>query len=344
MYLLTERRGSGRRSGAGGGGADGGGPRTGSRRGGQGRAPAGGGARNRRPPRDARPGRRRARDRRPPRTLQAARPVARATPFLPRSAATDRRLDGGGPVEAGVVVPPGAARVVLPWRRVSPLRDAKKWRWPLPGRGWKRRKKEKGGLGLLAGPPSNGLSRATAHGATQSRQHMWRESALPRQLPSRRRSSVVAWSRQSMWRDSSGTRTTELGVTKRATVPARAGKGAAVAGAEAYSNRARPPIPMAVSRSACEPARLQARAASGRHSRTSAPPACCRGCGLAWPRVNTAHKLAWPLAARRQVGSAEGCARGAVPPPQRASTTPKVWSRLAFSLRAAVNERWQDGF
>ena len=127
-------------------------------------------------------------------------------------------------------------------------------------------------------------------------------------------------------------------------VPAGAGKGAAMAGAEADSNRARPPTPMAVSRSAREPPRLQAGAASGRHSRTSAPPAClCRGCGLAWSRVNTAHKLAWPQAARRQVGSAEGCARGAVPR-QRASTTPKVQSSLEFSLRAAVNERWQDGF
>ena len=143
MYLLTERRGSGRRSGAGGGGADGGGPRT----------------------------------------PQAAGPVARAAPFLPCSAATDRRTDGGGPVEARVVVPPGAARVVLPWRGVSPLRDTRKWRRPLPGRGWKRRRrKEKGGLGLLAGPPSNGLSRATAHGATQSRQCMWRDSVLPRQV------------------------------------------------------------------------------------------------------------------------------------------------------------------
>ena len=142
--------------------------------------------------------------------------MARAAPFLPRSAATDRRPDGGGPVEARVVVPPGAARVVLPWRGVSPLRDAKKWQRPLPGRGWKRRKKEKGGLGLLAGPPSNGLSHATAYGATQSRQHMWRDSALPHQLPGRRRSSVVAWSRQSMWRDSSVSRATELGATKRA--------------------------------------------------------------------------------------------------------------------------------
>ena len=130
-------------------------PGTGGLRGGQGR-----------PPREARPSPRQARDRRPPRTPQAAGPVARAAPFLPRSAATDRRPDGGGPVEARVVVPLGAARVVVPWRGVSPLRDAKKWRRPLPGRGWKRRKKEKGGLGLLAGPPSNGLSRATCIGAT----------------------------------------------------------------------------------------------------------------------------------------------------------------------------------
>ena len=129
-------------------------PGTGGLRGGQGRpprearpGPRSRQARDRRPPREARPGRRRARDRRPPRTPQAAGPVARAAPFLPRSAATDRRPDGGGPVEARVVVPPGAARVVLPWRGVSPLRDAKKWRQPLPGRGWKRRKKEKGGLG-----------------------------------------------------------------------------------------------------------------------------------------------------------------------------------------------------
>ena len=90
-------------------------PGTGGLRGGQGR-----------PPREARPGRRRARDRRPLRTPQAAGPVARAAPFLHRSTATDRRPDGGGPVEARVVVPPGAARVVLPWRGVSPLRDAKK--------------------------------------------------------------------------------------------------------------------------------------------------------------------------------------------------------------------------
>ena len=170
-----------------------------------------------RPPREARPGprSRQARDRRPPRTPQAAGPVARAAPFLPRSAATDRRPDGGGPVEARVVVPPGAARVVVPWRGVSPLRDAKKWRRPLPGRGWKRRKKEKGGLGLLAGPPSNGLSRAMAHGATQSCQRMWRDSALPRHLPGRGRSSMAAWSRQSMWRDSSGSRVMELGATKK---------------------------------------------------------------------------------------------------------------------------------
>ena len=172
-------------------------PGTGGLCGGQGRpppearpGPRSRQARDRRPPREARPGRRRARDRRPPRTPQAAGPVARAAPFLPRSAATDRRPDGGGPVEARVVVPPGAARVVLPWRGVSPLRDAKKWQRPLPGRGWKRRKKEKGGLGLLAGPPSNGLSRATAHGATQSCLRMWR--------------------------DSSGSRATELGATKRA--------------------------------------------------------------------------------------------------------------------------------
>ena len=118
---------------------------------------------------------------------------------------------------------------------------------------------------------------------------------------------------------------------RRSGTSAGAGKGAAMAGAEADSNLARPPTPMAVSRSTREPARLQAGAASGRHSRTSAPAAClCRGCGLAWPRVNTAHKLAWPQAARRQVGSAEGCARGAVPR-QRASTTPKVQSSLAFS-------------
>ena len=190
-------------------------PGTGGLRGGQGRpprearpGPRSRQARDRRPPREARPGRRRARDRRPPRTPQAAGPVARAAPFLPRSAATDRRPDGGGPVEARVVVPPGAARVVLPWREVSPLRDAKKWWWPLPRRGWKRRKKEKGGLGLLAGPPSNGLSRATAHGATQSRQSMWRDSALPRHPPHRACASVAAWSRQSMWRDPLGSHAT----------------------------------------------------------------------------------------------------------------------------------------
>jgi len=90
-------------------------PGTGGLRGGQGR-----------PPREARPGCQLARDRRPLRTPQAAGPVARAAPFLPRSAAIGRRPDGSGPVEARVVVPPGAAWVVVPWRGVSPLRDAKK--------------------------------------------------------------------------------------------------------------------------------------------------------------------------------------------------------------------------
>ena len=118
MYLLTGRRGQG-----------GGQALVGEGRMAAGQGPAAaarGGARDRRPPREARPGRRRARDRRPPRTPQAAGPVARAAPFLPRSTATDRRPDDGGPVEARVVVPPGAARVVVPWRGVSPLRDAKK--------------------------------------------------------------------------------------------------------------------------------------------------------------------------------------------------------------------------
>ena len=53
-------------------------------------------------------------------------------------------------------------------------------------------RKEKGGLGFLLGPMCIRLSCATAHGATQSRQCMWRDSALPRQLPDRGRSSVAA--------------------------------------------------------------------------------------------------------------------------------------------------------
>jgi len=108
-------------------------PGTGGLRGEQGRptrearpGPRSRQARDRRPPREARPGRRRPRDRRPPRTPQAAGPVARAAPFLPRSAATDRRPDSGGPVEA---------RVVVPWRGVSPLRDAKKM---VAAAAWKR--------------------------------------------------------------------------------------------------------------------------------------------------------------------------------------------------------------
>ena len=58
------------------------------------------------------------------------------------------------------------------------------------------------------------LSRATGHGATQSRQHMWRDSALPRQLSGRGRSSVAAWSHQSMWRDSLKSHATCFGATK----------------------------------------------------------------------------------------------------------------------------------
>ncbi|KAG2614133.1 hypothetical protein PVAP13_4KG380502 [Panicum virgatum] len=97
---------------------------------------------------------------------------------------------------------------------------------------------------------------------------------------------------------------------RRSGTSAGAGKGAAMAGAEADSNLARPPTPMAVSRSTREPARLQAGAASGRHSRTSAPAAClCRGCGLAWPRVSTAHRLAWPQAALEGLCPANGPAQ-----------------------------------
>ena len=69
---------------------------------------------------------------------------------------------------------------------------------------------------MLAGWICIRLSRATPHGATQSHQRMWRDSALPRQLSGRGRFSVVAWSRQSMWCDSLGSRATEFGATKRA--------------------------------------------------------------------------------------------------------------------------------
>ena len=60
------------------------------------------------------------------------------------------------------------------------------------------------------------LSHATAHGATQSRQSMWRASALPRHRPHRAYANVAAWSRQNMWRDPSASHATELGATKRA--------------------------------------------------------------------------------------------------------------------------------
>ena len=68
------------------------------------------------------------------------------------------------------------------------------------------------------------LSHATAHGATQSRQSMWRDSALPRQARWHACASVARWhawssvaaqSRRSMWRDPSGSRATGLGATKR---------------------------------------------------------------------------------------------------------------------------------
>ena len=60
------------------------------------------------------------------------------------------------------------------------------------------------------------LSRATAHGATESRQSMWHDSAFPRQARCNACASVAARSRRSMWCDSSGSRTTGLGAAKKA--------------------------------------------------------------------------------------------------------------------------------
>ena len=60
------------------------------------------------------------------------------------------------------------------------------------------------------------LSRATAYGATQSRQSMWHDSALPCQAHCNACASVAARSRRGMWRDPSGSRVTGLGATKRA--------------------------------------------------------------------------------------------------------------------------------
>ena len=68
----------------------------------------------------------------------------------------------------------------------------------------------------LAGWACIRLTRATAHGATQSHQSMWRDSALPRQARWHTRASVAARSRRSMWHDPSGSRATGLGATKRA--------------------------------------------------------------------------------------------------------------------------------
>ena len=67
---------------------------------------------------------------------------------------------------------------------------------------WKR--KIRVALAACCSPPGqwpteqNRLSRATEHGATKSRQRMWRDSALPRHPPQRAWASVAAWSRQSM--------------------------------------------------------------------------------------------------------------------------------------------------
>ena len=58
------------------------------------------------------------------------------------------------------------------------------------------------------------LNHATPHGATQSCQCMWRDSALPRQARWHACARVAARSRQSMWRDSSGSRATGLGAAK----------------------------------------------------------------------------------------------------------------------------------
>ena len=60
------------------------------------------------------------------------------------------------------------------------------------------------------------LSRTTAYGATQSRQSMWRDSALPRQARWHACASVAARSRRSMWRDPSGSHATGIDATKRA--------------------------------------------------------------------------------------------------------------------------------
>ena len=88
------------------------------------------------------------------------------------------------------------------------------WRSGRVGSGGKkngRRRKRR-----LAGWACIRLSRTTAHGATQSRQSMWRDSALPRQARWHACASVAARSRRSMWRDPSGSRATGLGATKSA--------------------------------------------------------------------------------------------------------------------------------
>ena len=54
------------------------------------------------------------------------------------------------------------------------------------------------------------------HGATQSRQNMWRDSDLPRQTRWHACASVAARSRRSIWRDPSESRATGLGATKKA--------------------------------------------------------------------------------------------------------------------------------
>ena len=59
------------------------------------------------------------------------------------------------------------------------------------------------------------LSRTTAHGATQSRQSMWHDSALPYQARWHACARVAALSLRSMWRDPSGSRATRFGATKR---------------------------------------------------------------------------------------------------------------------------------
>ena len=50
----------------------------------------------------------------------------------------------------------------------------------------------------------------------ESRQSMWRDLALPRQVRWNTHASVAARSRRTMWRDPSKSRATGLGATKRA--------------------------------------------------------------------------------------------------------------------------------